>query len=202
MIRFVRGTLAAVSESEAILENNGIGFAVHIPLSVVEQLPDIGVEVLLHTYMSVREDAIQLFGFLSQDDLQVFKLLITVNGIGPKAALGILSTLSSDDIRYAVFTADAKAIAKAPGIGPKTASKVILELKDKLSMDHYLSANGQTAPGDTKQEAGLVQNIQDAIEALVVLGYPKTEATKAVHAVPVTKDMTVDELLKQSLKNI
>ena len=201
MIRFVRGTLVAVTESEAVLENNGVGFAVHIPLSVVEQLPDLGIEVLLHTYMSVKEDAIQLFGFLSQDDLQVFKLLITVNGIGPKAALGILSTLSSDDIRYAVFTGDAKAIAKTPGIGPKTASKVILELKDKLSMDNYFSADGQDAD-DTKQEAGLVQNMQDAIEALVVLGYPKTEATKAVHAVPVTKDMTVEELLKQSLKNI
>ena len=201
MIRFVRGTLVAVTESEAVLENNGVGFAVHIPLSVVEQLPDLGIEVLLHTYMSVKEDAIQLFGFLSQDDLQVFKLLITVNGIDPKAALGILSTLSSDDIRYAVFTGDAKAIAKTPGIGPKTASKVILELKDKLSMDNYFSADGQDVD-DTKQETGLVQNMQDAIEALVVLGYPKTEATKAVHAVPVTKDMTVEELLKQSLKNI
>ena len=202
MIRFVRGVLAAVTESEAVLENNGVGFAVHIPLSVAEQLPALGVEVLLHTYMSVKEDAIQLFGFLSQDDLQVFKLLITVNGIGPKAALSILSTLSSDDIRYAVFTGDAKAIAKAPGIGPKTASKVILELKDKLSTDSYFSTDGQDGPDSKKQEAGLVQNMQDAIEALVVLGYPKAEATKAVHAVPVTKDMTVEEILKQGLKNI
>lgn len=202
MIRFVRGTLVAVTGSEAVLENNGMGFAVNIPLSVMEQLPDIGIEVLLHTYMSVKEDAIQLFGFLSQDDLQVFKLLITVNGIGPKAALGILSALSTDDIRYAVFTGDAKAIAKAPGIGPKTASKVILELKDKLGTGDFLSADGQEASGDAKQEAGLVQNMQDAIEALVVLGYPKTEATKAVHSVPVSKDMTVEELLKQSLKNI
>lgn len=201
MIRFVRGTLAAVTEAEAILENNGIGFAVHVPLSVIEQLPDIGIEVLLYTYMSVKEDAIQLFGFLSQDDLQVFKLLITVNGIGPKAALNILSTLSSDDIRYAVFSGDSKAIAKTPGIGPKTASKVILELKDKLSMDSYLSTDGRDA-SDNREQEGLMQNIQDAIEALVVLGYPKTDATKAVHAVPVTKGMTVEELLKQSLKNI
>ena len=202
MIRFVRGALVTVTESEAVLENNGVGFAVNIPLSVVEQLPELGIEVLLYTYMSVKEDAIQLFGFLSQDDLQVFKLLITVNGIGPKAALNILSTLNSDDIRYAVFTGDSKAIAKTPGIGPKTASKVILELKDKLSMDSYLSADGRNDSDGAKQEAGLVQNMQDAIEALVVLGYPKTDATKAVHAVPVTKDMTVEELLKQSLKNI
>lgn len=202
MIRFIRGTLVSVTESEAVLENNGIGLAVHIPSSVAENLPALGIEVLLYTYMNVKEDAIKLFGFLSQDDLQVFKLLITVNGVGPKAALGILSALSSDDIRYAVSAGDAKTIAKAPGIGPKTASKVILELRDKLTMDSYFSADGQDVSGGTEQEAGLMQNIQDAIEALVVLGYPRTEAAKAVHAVPATKDTAVDELLKQSLKNI
>ena len=204
MIRFVKGTLVFAGESEVIIENNGIGYGISVPMSVIEQLPGIGGGVMLYTYMNVREDAMQLFGFLTQEDLRMYKLLITVNGIGPKAGLGIMGSMSSYDIRYAIMAGDAKAIAKAPGIGPKTAGKVILELKDKMEWEDMLPEEGtEGIPAgkgtDVSQAAGVVQ---DAIEALAVLGYSKAEAAKAVRAVELTEDMTVEELLKQSLKKM
>lgn len=204
MIRFVRGTLAFVGESEVVIENNGMGYGISVPMSVIEELPGIGEEVMLYTYMNVREDAMQLFGFLTQEDLRMYKLLITVNGIGPKAGLGIMGSMSSYDIRYAIMAGDSKAIAKAPGIGSKTASKVILELKDKMEWEELLlSEESPVVPAAKGTASGQMTGIvSDAIEALVVLGYPKTDATKAVRAVAVTVDMTVEELLKLSLKNM
>jgi Holliday junction DNA helicase RuvA len=158
---------------------------------------------MLYTYLNVREDALQLFGFLTQEDLRVFGLLITVNGIGPKAALGMMGALSAYEIRCAVIAGDAKKIAKAPGIGPKTAGKVILELKDKFEIEELLEGTGmeesRTAAEDDRPAKGIVT---DAIEALVVLGYPKTDATRAVRGVELEADMTVEELLKQSLRNM
>ena len=204
MIRFVKGTLAFVGESEVVIENNGIGYGISVPMSVVEMLPDIGSEVMLYTYLNVREDAMQLFGFLTQEDLKMYRLLITVNGIGPKAGLGIMGSMSSYDIRYAIMAGDAKAIAKAPGIGPKTAGKVILELKDKMEWEEFLSEGEMESREVPKDTASLQMGgiVQDAVEALVVLGYPKMDAAKAVRSVALTDDMTVEELLKQSLKKM
>ena len=201
MIRFIKGTLAQISEGEIVLEHQGMGFAIFIPGSFMQELPSIGEELTVYTYLNVREDAMQLFGFLTQEDLEVFKLLITVNGIGPKAALSILGVMGAYDLKY-----DAKAISKVPGIGPKTAGKLILELKDKLSLDDLFTGDIGNDSGDviisadTSKEQNSV--IKDAIEALVVLGYPKTDATKAVRAVDMTIPLEVDELLKQSLKNL
>ena len=192
MIRFVKGTLAFVGEGEVVIENNGIGYGISVPVTVLEALPELG-----------REDAMQLFGFLTQEDLRMYKLLISVNGIGPKAGLAILGSMSTEDIRYAIMAGDAKTIAKAPGIGAKTAGKVILELKDKMEWDELLSGNGNDlSPADGMDSSPMTGIIQDAIEALVVLGYPKTDAAKAVRAVNCTEDMTVEELLKQSLKKM
>ncbi len=203
MIRFVKGTLAFVGESEVVLENNGIGIGISVPMSVIELLPGIGEEVMLYTYLNVREDAMQLFGFLSQEDLRMYRLLVTVNGIGPKAGLGIMGAMSSQDIRYAIMAGDAKAIAKAPGIGPKTAGKVILELKDKMEWEELLpEKDGGSIIADKSVAPVQTEIVQDAIEALTVLGYPKMEAAKAVRSVAVTEDMTVEELLKQSLKKM
>lgn len=203
MIRFVKGTLAMIGENEIVVDNHGIGFLISVPLSVIEVLPETGSEVMLYTYLNVREDAMQLFGFLTLEDLKVFQLLITVNGIGPKAALGMMGTLSAYDIRYAIIAGDAKTIAKAPGIGPKTASKVILELKDKFEVEELLEESGAEKNLQASKEDTQMQGIvQDAIEALVVLGYPKTDAAKAVRAVNLTEEMTVEDLLKQSLKNM
>lgn len=206
MIRFIQGILTAVGETEILVDVQGIGFAVNMPVSGIELLPPVGETVKVYTYFSVREDAMQLFGFLSYEDLQMFRLLISVNGIGPKAGLGIMGSMTAEDIRFAVMTEDSKTIAKAPGIGPKTAKKVILELKDKIDLEE-MAANcvkgGETVKSEG-ENAGTAGSgvIQDAIEALVVLGYPKTEAAKAVRSVEITQETTVEELLKQSLKNL
>lgn len=204
MIRFIQGTLVGTKEGEIVVENNGLGFAVSVPLSVMELLPSVGEDVKVYTYFHVREDAMQLFGFLTPEDLQVFEMLITVNGIGPKAALGILGSMSAYDIRYAVITEDDKAIAKAPGIGPKTARKLILELKDKIEVEDVIGKLGETAPDNVSNVAQEEHDevVKDAIEALVVLGYAKSEAAKAVRSVTLTEGMSVEEVLKQSLKYI
>lgn len=207
MIRYLSGILAEAGEAEIVVEVQGIGYAVNVPVSMMELLPDLGEEIKVYTYFSVREDAMQLFGFLNKEDLQMYRLLISVNGIGPKAGLGIMGTLTGEDLRYAVMSEDAKTIAKAPGIGPKTAKKVILELKDKIDMEEMVaSAVGQDASraAGAAQRAGTENQgvVQDAIEALVVLGYPKTDAARAVRSVKMAEDLTVEELLKKSLKNI
>lgn len=204
MIRFVKGILAAAKEGEIVVENNGIGYAISVPLSVLELLPSVGEDLKVYTYFHVREDAMQLFGFLSQEDLQIFELLITVNGIGPKAALGILGSMTAYDIRYAVMAEDDKAISKAPGIGPKTARKLILELKDKIAIEDVIGnvEDMQEEQSGRKFSEGQAELVQDAVEALVVLGYSKTEALKAVRSVTVHSEMTVEDVLKESLKFI
>ncbi len=210
MIRYLSGILAEVGEAEIVVEVQGVGYAVNVPVSMMELLPDLGENIKVYTYFSVREDAMQLFGFLNREDLQMYRLLISVNGIGPKAGMGIMGSLTGEDIRYAVMTEDAKTIAKAPGIGPKTAKKVILELKDKVDLEEMVASGvaqdsagiaGMTGAAGMKGTAnqGVVQ---DAIEALVVLGYPKTDAAKAVRSVELAEDMTVEDLLKKSLKKI
>ena len=201
MISFVKGKLVYIYENTIIVENNGIGYEIFVPMSVIGNMPQIGSEVMIYTYMNVREDALQLFGFLDRDTLEVFKLLITVSGIGPKGAIGVLGTLSADDIRYAVMAEDAKTIAKVPGIGAKTASKVVIELKDKLKMrdvapDIKSEIDGQQSIFEDNSK----QAVSDAIEALAALGYSATEATKAVRKSDTGEDTTVEELLKQSLK--
>ena len=130
MISYIRGELAAVEEEKVIVDVNGVGYGICMPEQSMNILPQIGEEVKLHTYMNVREDAMQLFGFLTRDDLKVFKLVIGVSGIGPKGGLNILSQLSADGLRFAVLSNDVKAISASPGIGKKTAEKLILELKD------------------------------------------------------------------------
>ena len=182
MISYIRGELAAVGEEQVVVEVQGIGYGIFMPGQAMTMLPPIGSEVKIHTYLNVREDAMQLFGFLTKDDLKVFRLLIGVNGIGPKGGLNILSKMTPDDLRFAVLAGDVKAISAAPGIGKKTAEKLIIELKDKLNIDDVL----------TKEE--------EAVQALVALGYGSAESLKAVKKVPMTETMTVEELLKQSLK--
>lgn len=118
-----------------VVEAAGVGYLIYIPTQYFDMLPDEGEDVKIYTYLCVREDAMILYGFLSKDDLEIFKLLITVSGIGPKGGLAILSTLSADDLRFAILSGDSKAISKAPGIGAKTAQRVILDLKDKLSLE-------------------------------------------------------------------
>ena len=152
--------------------------------------------------MHVKEDLMQLYGFLTADELRVFKLLIGVSGIGPKGGLGILSALTPDDLRFAVASNDVKAIQAAPGIGKKTAEKLILELKDKLKLEDALEHAGESSvvSSDGIADASANAMTSEAVQALVALGYGNTEALKAVRQVEVTDGMNVEDVLRQALK--
>lgn len=196
MISYIKGELAAVGEEQVVVEVQGIGYGIFMPGQAMTMLPPIGSEVKIHTYLNVREDAMQLFGFLTKDDLKVFRLLIGVNGIGPKGGLNILSKMTPDDLRFAVLAGDVKAISAAPGIGKKTAEKLIIELKDKLNIDDVLTKEEEVM----SVPLGGADMQSEAVQALVALGYGSAESLKAVKKVPMTETMTVEELLKQSLK--
>ncbi|MDE7266575.1 MAG: Holliday junction branch migration protein RuvA [Lachnospiraceae bacterium] len=200
MYAYIKGEIADISEDNLVLECNNIGYNIRIPLSVAQRLPGIGAVVKIYTYTSVREDAFNLFGFLSKDDLEIYKKLIAVNGIGPKGALSILSAMSADDLRMAIVSGDAKAIAKAPGVGNKSAERIILELKDKIGL--RLSFEEDTDFAQTSDASGNGAAKNEAIEALVSLGYTPTEALKAVKQLELTEDMDSGAILKQALKVI
>lgn len=202
MIQYIRGELAALEEDRIIVDVGGVGYGIFMSVQSMSALPPVGSEVRIHTYLNVKEDAMQLFGFLTRDDLTVFKLLIGVNGIGPKGGQAVLSVLSPDDLRFAVLSNDVKAISAAPGIGKKTAEKVILELKDKLSVEDALEhAVSDKETGKAVQSSnGGVQS--EAVQALVALGYGSTEALKAVKQVEILEDTDVETVLKKALKNM
>lgn len=202
MFSYIKGPLVELWEDMVVVEAGGIGFNIRVPLSVLDCLPRIGEEVRIYTSFQVREDAMTLYGFLTRQDLQMFNQLLGVNGIGPKAALGILSALQPDDLRLAIISEDAKAIARAPGIGPKTAKRLILDLKDRIRMEDVLPA-GFEAPGSGSAGVPGLEGVgKEAIEALVALGYSMAEAAKAVRQVEITDGMTPEEVLKASLKHL
>ena len=201
MYSYIRGTLADVEENLVVIEAGGVGYNIYTTGQTLDYLPSIGEELKLYTYLQEREDAMQLYGFLTKDDLKVFKLLLGVSGIGPKGALAILSVMSTDDLRFAVLGEDAKMIAKAPGIGAKTVQRLILELKDKLSLEEAFEQKltNQSEKKLPNQTNGIKN---DAIQALVALGYSSTEALKTVNAVEITEDSDVEDILKAALKNM
>ena len=203
MISYIRGELAAVQEQKAIVEAGGIGYGIYMSQQTLSMLPAVGEEVKIHTYLNVREDAMQLYGFLTGEDLQVFRLLIGVSGIGPKGGLGILSALGPDDLRFAVASNDVKAIQAAPGIGKKTAEKLILELKDKFDLQEAFEQKlaGNQAAAAVRQ-AGEPDAFQDAVQALTALGYSGTEALQAVKKVEITEGMDSEAVLKAALKHM
>ena len=210
MIHFIKGQLDTVAEQQIVVENRGIGYEILVPASVIQKLPRIGNEVKIYTYMHVREDAMQLYGFMTKDEREMFQLLITVNGIGPKGALGILSIMDTDALRFAILSDDAKSISKAPGIGAKTASKLILELKDKVdfeeAVDTMLTADKFLKGGMMGDQIIMfISQIFNGLKigsvySLVALGYSSTEAVKAVKKVTLTEEMTTEDILKASLK--
>lgn len=201
MYAFVKGRIDSLAEENVVLDTGGIGYNIKISSGTFAALPGIGEEVKLYTYTSVREDALCLYGFLSRDELEVFKKLITVNGIGPKGGLAILSAMSADNLRFAILSGDAAAIAKAPGIGKKTAERVILDLKDKISLEDTLIHKEMqvvsAAEGAPEQKAR-----NEAVEALTALGYSASDALHAVKSVSIEEDMDVETILKLALKNM
>lgn len=202
MISYIRGELCDIEEQKAIVDVNGVGYGIYMPQQALSLLPPMGQQVKIHTYLNIREDAMQLFGFLTKEDLNVFRLLIGVNGIGPKAGLNILSCLSPDELRFAVLSGDAKAISATPGIGKKTAEKLILELKDKLNIEDMLehTAHG----GDSEDLASGTDTASntmqaEAVQALTALGYGSAESLRAVKKSS-PECSSVEDILKEALK--
>ena len=201
MIAYVKGELAEIGQDYIVLDVGNMGINIRVSDGFLSELPMIGTDMKVHTYTYVKEDAFLLYGFPTKDDLELFKMMITVNGIGPKGALAILSVMSGNDLRFAIYASDAKAIAKANGIGAKTAERLILDLRDKINIEDTLSAGIEdSTPIVRGSDIGLNQNRKDAIDALVALGYGMTEATKAVKHVNLTENTDADEILKASLK--
>ena len=201
MIAFVRGTAMDMTENSVIVEAGGIGYEIYMTGTDLSQI-HMGEEVKIHTYFNVREDAMQLYGFRSKDDLQMFKLLLGVNGVGPKAAVGVLAGITADELRFAILSDDVKTLSKAPGIGKKTAQKLILELKDKMKLEDAFEL--KLAHEQEKAVAGLGEisdGRQEAVEALVALGYSSTDALRAVRKVTDVAPDDVEGLLKAALKN-
>lgn len=201
MIAFVKGRIDDITEENVVIDVGGIGYNVKISTETAALLPGVGEETKLYTYTCVREDMFSLYGFLTRDDLEIFKKLITVNGIGPKGGLAILSVMSADDLRFAIISGNSAAISKAPGIGKKTAERVILDLKDKISLEDTLVRKETTKPhaGDTLVDS---HARNEAVEALIALGYSATDALHAVKNVQADDDMDVEMILKLALKNM
>ena len=204
MISYVKGPLVEVSGDRIVIETGNVGLEIRVPLSLLDELPKTGEQIKVYTYFQVREDAMSLYGFLHRQDREMFQQLLGVNGVGPKGALGILSALRPDDLRMASISGDAKAISRAPGLGTKTAQRVILDLKDQVSpedlfssLEEGLDPAGASLPADVRGDAA-----KEAIQALVALGYSNLEAARAVRKTEVTEDMTAEDVLKASLRHL
>lgn len=200
MFAYIKGTIEDMDTDYIVVENNNMGFKIMTSANVISRVALHEMRTI-YTYMNVREDDISLFGFLSKDEIAVFKLLIGVSGVGPKVALGIMSALTMDELRMAVIAGDYKAIGKANGVGPKTAQRVVIELKDKFKLEDVFGTAEDT---DSDLSAGAGDDIiSDAVLALNALGYSESESLRIVKktALNGTYD-TVEALIKASLKNI
>ena len=200
MYAYIKGVLADVEEESVVVEAGGIGYRIYTTGQTFDYLPAVGEEVKLYTYLNVREDAMILYGFLTKDDLRVFKLLIGVNGIGPKGALAVLSVTSPESFTLAVMTGDDKTLQQAPGVGKKMAQRMILELKDKLALEEAFELKSEHVSRQNENGSSGVKN--EAVQALVALGYASSEALKALNGIEITDDMDVETLLKAALKNM
>ena len=202
MLSYIIGEVAEISADTVVVENNGIGFNIKTSAMTIDSLPPVGDMVRIYTYLHVREDAMQIFGFLSKDELELFKLLLNVNGIGPKGALGILSAISTDDLRFAVLSDDVNLIKSCPGVGAKTAQKLIIELKDKLRLEDAfeMAVNNNNKKNTVQDNTVIVMN--EAVEALVSLGYSSKDAIAAVKKVENIQNKNSEQILKEALKGL
>lgn len=202
MLSYIIGEVAEISADTIVVENNGIGFNIKTSAMTIDSLPPVGDMVRIYTYLHVREDAMQIFGFLSKDELEVFKMLLNVNGIGPKGALGILSAISTDDLRFAVLSDDVNLIKSCPGVGAKTAQKLIIELKDKLRLEDAfeMAVNNNNKKNTVQDNTVIVMN--EAVEALVSLGYSSKDAIAAVKKVENIQNKNSEQILKEALKGL
>lgn len=195
MIYSVTGKLMHLEPDMAIIQCAGVGYACRTTLNTIGKIQNIDGDVTLFTVLNVREDAVELFGFATYDELNCFKLLTSVSGVGPKYALGVLSAMTPQEFALAVATEDAKTLTKAKGVGAKVAQRIVLELKDKLRKETAVTGGAEIF--DTPNASG-VSNVAEAISALSVLGYSQSEATKALSGAD--GNLTVEELIKYALK--
>ena len=201
MYSYIKGILRDMDEESIVVETGGIGYHIYTTGQTFRYLPSVGEEVKVYTYLHVREDAMLLFGFLTKDELKIYKLLLGVSGIGPKAGLNILSCLSPDELRFAVLAGDVKTISSAPGIGKKTAEKLILELKDKMSIEDVLEQAAHGSEQSKEIEATDTGMQAEAVQALTALGYGSAESLRAVKKVSVDC-ASVEDPLREALKNL
>lgn len=197
MYAYFYGEIIEKEPENIVIECNHIGYNIHIAPGMLSKFPAVGQMARIHTYTSVREDAFWLYGFPTREELSLFKQLITVSGIGPKAAMGILSVMDVDTIRLAVISQDAKMIAKAPGVGAKSASRIVLELKDKIKPEDVI---GKAVDDDDSSAIGILR--QEATEALVSLGYTVSDAYKVLQNLDINEDTRVEDVIKMALRQI
>lgn len=203
MISFIKGYVAETTENSVILETDSIGYEIFMTGPAIEETSRMHDKIKIYTYFHVRDDAMQLYGFLSRDDLEMFRLLLNVNGIGPKAAMGVLAAITADELRFAVLSDDVKTISRAPGIGKKTAQKLILELKDKLKLeDAFEKKLDYQEENLSLADTSLRDSRQEAVEALTALGYSSTDALRAVRQVSEETGEDVEAILKAALKQL
>ena len=202
MIGYIIGNVTYLQDDRFVLENNGIGYQIYTSNTTLHQLTNQRNDVKLFTYLHVREDELSLFGFLSKEELDTFQLLLSVNGIGPKAALAILSVLTVQELTYAVMAGDTKAITKANGVGAKGANRVIMELKDKLKIEDVLGVGLHGTDALSQQKDTGTDAVSDTVLALVSLGYSESEALRAVRKVEGASSMNSEDLLKNALKKL
>lgn len=203
MIGYIKGTIEGITQDSVLVENQGIGYRIYTSSMVLGQIGAMHQETMLFTYMNVREDGIFLYGFPTTEELDTFKLLLSISGIGPKAALAILSVLSVKDLSLAIMAGDVKAITKANGVGKRGAERVIMELKDKLTIEDVFGDENDYSDVDASVGvSGNSNSMEDTVLALVSLGYSEFEAIKAIKQIPGAEQMESEELLKAALKKM
>ena len=204
MFNYIKGIVTGTFQNGIVLENSGIGFELNVPANSALYLVPAGEQVTVYTCMAVREDDISLYGFDTREELDMFKMLTTVSGIGNRGAIAVLSALSVGEIRKAILLDDPDTLAKAQGIGKKTAQKIVIELKDKIgriSAEEAENAPVSGAAGGNRIKDSALSAVDDAIAALMALGYSKSEAAESVAAVG-SKANTAEDYIKFALKNL
>ncbi len=198
MFAYIEGTIEEITVDSVVLDHEGIGYQIFLPVSDLDRLVRGTHNVRIHTHFQVSENGVALFGFLTKEEKEMFHLLLSVNGVGPKAALAVMGSLSLDELRFAILSEDAKTISKAPGIGPKSAKRIILDLKDKIDMEEAISVRLDGGAPDIG--AASVKN--DTVAALVALGYSGAEALRAYNEIENADELDTDAALKECLKKM
>lgn len=201
MLAYIKGILEIKTKGYIVVEAGGLGYKIFMPESTIANTGNIGDKVQIYTFMRVREDDVSLYGFLTNEELRMFELLLSVSGIGAKGALGILSNITPSQFALAVISNDVAILKKVPGIGPKTAQRAILELKDKLKKEQEISIAGGEETSNIEQVIKEDEKVSEAISALQVLGYSKREIIEALQTIEVTS-LSVEDIIKKGLANL